>query len=96
MCTNCNQLLKPVEVTDLEFKVLQERFLSDVMIGKNIFINSSPQELKDFKDFIEMTAPYDVVIDGLNLAYAYRSKIANNSLVSQYTIYSITYFSFYK
>lgn len=52
------------------------------MIGKNIFNNSSPQELSDFKDFLEITGPYDVVVDGLNLAYAYRGKIANNSIVS--------------
>lgn len=81
-CKNCNQILRPVEVSDSEFKNLQECFLSNVMIGKNIFNNSSPQEFNDFKDYIEMTAPYDVVVDGLNLAYAYRQKIANNSLVS--------------
>lgn len=55
--------------------------MTSVMIGKNIFNNSSPQELKDFQDFIEMTAPYDVVVDGLNVAYAFRGKIANNSIV---------------
>lgn len=81
-CKNCNQVLKPVEVTNSEFKMLQERFMSNVMIGKNIFNNSSPQELNDFKDFIEVTGPYDVVVDGLNLAYAYRGKIVNNSIVS--------------
>jgi len=56
--------------------------MSNVMIGKNIFNNSSPQELNDFKDFIETTGPYDVVVDGLNLAYACRGKIINNSVVS--------------
>lgn len=56
--------------------------MSNVMIGKNIFNNSSPQELNNFKDFIKMTGPYDVVVDGLNLAYAYRGKISNNSIVS--------------
>jgi len=81
-CRNCNEVLEDVKVTDSEFKILQERFLSNVMIGKNIFNNSSPQELIDFKDFIEITAPYDVVVDGLNLAYAYRGKIGNHSLVS--------------
>lgn len=75
-------MLKSVEVTDSDFKILQECFMSNVMIGQNIFQNSSPQELQDFKDFIEITAPYDVVVDGLNLAYAYRGKIDNNSLVS--------------
>lgn len=71
-----------MDVTDSEFKMLQECFLSNVMIGKNIFNNSSPQELNDFKDFIEITAPYDVVVDGLNLAYAYRGKVGNHSIVS--------------
>lgn len=75
-------MLEHAEVTDSDFKMLQERFLSHVMIGKNIFNNSSPQELNDFKDFIEITAPYDVVVDGLNLAYAYRGKIGDHSLVS--------------
>ncbi|XP_001949258.2 mitochondrial ribonuclease P catalytic subunit [Acyrthosiphon pisum] len=79
-CKNCNQVLEHAEVTNSDFKILQERFLSDVMIGKNIFNNSSPQELSDFKDFIEITAPYDVVVDGLNLAYAYRGKIGDHSL----------------
>lgn len=79
-CKNCNQVLKNVDITDSEFKMLQECFLSNVMVGKNIFNNSSPQELNDFKDFIEITAPYDVVVDGLNLAYAYRGKVGNHSI----------------
>lgn len=56
--------------------------MSNVMIGNNIFNNSSPQELSDFKDFLEATGPYDVVVDGLNLAYAYSGRIDNNSIVS--------------
>lgn len=72
-----------VNVTDAEFKLLQDRFMSNVVVGKNIFNNSSPQELQDFKDFIEITAPYDVVVDGLNLAYAYRGKFNNDSIVSK-------------
>lgn len=76
-----------MEIIESEFKKLQDRFMSNVMIGNNIFNNTSPQELNDFKDFIETTAPYDVVVDGLNLAYAYRGQIANNSLVSNYIVH---------
>lgn len=76
----CYQVLNPIEITDSEFKLLQERFMSDVVVRKNIFNNSSPQELQNFKDFLEVTGPYDVVIDGLNVAYAFQGKI--NSLVS--------------
>lgn len=79
-CKNCNQVLEVAKVTDSDFKVLQKLFLSNVMIGKNIFNNSSPEELNNFKDFIGITAPYDVVVDGLNLAYAYRGKIGDHSL----------------
>lgn len=52
------------------------------MIGKNIFNNSSPQELENFKNFLEITGPYDVVVDGLNLAYASFGKMPSHSLVS--------------
>lgn len=82
-CRNCNHVLKTVEVTDAEFKLLQGCFMSNVVVGKNIFNNSSPQELQDFKDFIEITAPYDVVVDGLNLAYAYRGKLNQDSIVGK-------------
>jgi len=70
--------------------------MSNVMIGKNIFNNSSPEELNDFKDFLETTGPFDVVVDGLNLAYAYRKKIVNNSLVSiVLKIYQIKSYFYY-
>lgn len=75
--------MKTVEVTNSEFKLLQDCFMSNVVVGKNIFNNSSPQELQDFKDFIEITAPYDVVVDGLNLAYAYRGKLNHDSIVGK-------------
>lgn len=64
-----------MEITNSEFKLLQESFMSHVVVGKNIFNNSTPQELQNFKDFLEVTGPYDVVIDGLNLAYAFHGKM---------------------
>ncbi|XP_050539875.1 mitochondrial ribonuclease P catalytic subunit [Daktulosphaira vitifoliae] len=81
-CNVCKKILKPVEVTNNEFKQLNECFMKNVMIQNNIFKNSTPTELQTFEDFIKNSSPYDVVVDGLNVAYAYRGKLNNNSLIT--------------
>lgn len=41
-----------------------------IIIGSDVYRNTNPKELLNFKKFIEKTKPYDIVIDGLNLTYA--------------------------
>lgn len=70
-CRNCRSQLPAVSLNEDEFKILSKTFLDDVMVRKDVFIKTTPAELKRFKDFVHNTVPYDCVIDGLNVAYSH-------------------------
>lgn len=57
------------ELTNEEFSDLKNKFLEKVIIGKDIFRKSDPTEMESFKQFIKNMAKFDVVLDGLNIAY---------------------------
>lgn len=69
-CGSCRTHLDEIALNTDEFRQLQEVFHEKVLIKDNIFIKSTPQEFNDFQVFLERTGPYDVVIDGLNVAYS--------------------------
>nr|CAG4637315.1 EOG090X0CGF [Ceriodaphnia reticulata] len=73
-CQSCQKSLANTDVTDEEFTALRKRLLENVLFGKDVFIGSKPEELRKFQEFIQKTAPYDVVIDGLNVAYHQAAK----------------------
>lgn len=70
VCTNCNKPMKNISISKEEFNHLCSSFLEKVLIRKNVFLKSTPEELTRFEKFIEKTAPYDCVIDGLNVAFS--------------------------
>lgn len=71
-CQSCRHTLAALQLTNADFNYLSKALMSKVLVGNDIYNNSTPAELNDFKRFVEATQPYDVVIDGLNAAYAAR------------------------
>lgn len=69
-CTSCKKQLENISITKEEFDKLCSSFLQKVLIRKNVFLKSTPEELIKFENFIEKTAPFDCVIDGLNVAFS--------------------------
>lgn len=69
VCRNCRRTLEPVRISTAEFNDLCRHFVKKAVIGNNVFLKSNPQEIEKFKWFLEKSQPYDIVIDGLNVAY---------------------------
>jgi ribonuclease P protein 3 len=74
ICKSCKKPLNTINITEEEFQTLQCAFMERVVVGKDVFRNTTPEEVKEFLHFVKMTAPYDMVIDGLNVAFAGGSK----------------------
>lgn len=73
-CTACQQHLEHVAISDKQFEELRDVFLEKVLIRKDVFQKSTPEEVERFKKYVQQTAPYDCVIDGLNVAYSTGNK----------------------
>ncbi|GLG94500.1 uncharacterized protein GBIM_01707 [Gryllus bimaculatus] len=69
-CQNCRTVLRKRKITTAEFEAMRKEFFEQVIVGSNVFLKSNPEELETFQQFLSRTAPYDVVIDGLNIAYS--------------------------
>ncbi|UYV64236.1 KIAA0391 [Cordylochernes scorpioides] len=71
-CSHCWKSLHPKIFTEQEFNELREAVLKNLVMEKNIFMNTTPAEFKNFVTFINRNKPFDVVFDGLNLLYCQR------------------------
>nr|CAG4650446.1 EOG090X0CGF [Sida crystallina] len=68
-CSNCGVNLTPNKLTDGQYVTLKDALLERVLCGTDVFVESNPKEVENFHLFVHSTAPYDIVIDGLNVAY---------------------------
>ena len=57
-----------IELASCDFEGLQREFLEKSLIGSNVYLKSNPQEVERFRDFVMENAPFDVVLDALNIA----------------------------
>ena len=69
-CKNCGEHLKAVSMDADTVSQLRAALFDRVLIGNDVFIGSHPAEVEIFLEFTEKKAPFDIVIDGLNILYA--------------------------
>nr|XP_002741342.2 PREDICTED: mitochondrial ribonuclease P protein 3-like [Saccoglossus kowalevskii] len=69
ICGICGKQLDPLTLTDNEFKQLHDQIMEKVIKSKDVYLKTSPQELKAFIEYVNDGPSYDVVIDGLNVAH---------------------------
>ncbi|CAH0550785.1 unnamed protein product [Brassicogethes aeneus] len=73
-CKNCRQNLDTFELTNEEFQELKDVLFKNVILGRDIFVKTSPQEMSNFQNFILQQEKFDVVLDGLNIAFSVGTK----------------------
>ncbi|CAH2090267.1 unnamed protein product [Euphydryas editha] len=79
-CRCCNKTLDCLTLSEEEFSILQKNVKEKLIVGSDLFLKTSPDELNRFLDFINKTSPYDVVLDGLNIAYSVGKSDINNRI----------------
>ncbi|XP_036397421.1 mitochondrial ribonuclease P catalytic subunit [Megalops cyprinoides] len=68
VCRSCQSRLESIQLTEEEYGQLKDMVMKDVIQGKDVFNKTTPEELERFKTFVKRRPPFDVVIDGLNVA----------------------------
>ncbi|KAK2724664.1 mitochondrial ribonuclease P catalytic subunit-like [Artemia franciscana] len=69
-CPKCStQFQVQTPLTFREYSRLKGAVMKNVLVGNDVFQRSTPEEVEDFKIFIKDRAPFDVIIDGLNVLY---------------------------
>ncbi|XP_075388510.1 mitochondrial ribonuclease P catalytic subunit isoform X2 [Tenrec ecaudatus] len=67
-CLGCGKMLESIYLTPEEYEFLKENIMRNVIDGGDQYKKTTPEELKRFKNFVKNCAPFDIVIDGLNVA----------------------------
>ena len=87
-CRQCGDVLEhQPHITNEEFLELRKEFMNKSLIRHgNIFLQSSPEELKEFRQFLEQhrSRTFTVAFDGLNIAkYGRGSSKVNSQMVCE-------------
>ncbi|XP_005376988.1 PREDICTED: mitochondrial ribonuclease P protein 3 isoform X2 [Chinchilla lanigera] len=80
-CSGCGNTVEPIHLSPEEYDFLKEKIMMDVIDGGNQYRKTTPQELKRFESFVESCPPFDIVIDGLNVAKMFPKARESQSLL---------------
>lgn len=89
-CKLCGNSLSKITFSEKDFREMAKSVMDKVIVGSDIYHKTNPKELSKFMKFIEITKPYDVVIDGLNLTYIQKNSVENKS-----SLQTVIQFCFY-
>ncbi|KAH0518232.1 Mitochondrial ribonuclease P protein 3 [Microtus ochrogaster] len=67
-CSSCGRALESIHLSPEEYEFLKGKIMRDVIDGGDQYKKTTPQELKRFENFVNSCPPFDIVIDGLNVA----------------------------
>lgn len=65
----CESHLDQIHLSNEDYENLKNIVINRILIGQDIFKNTMPYELEKFFHLMELYAPFDIIIDGLNVAY---------------------------
>ncbi|XP_077477719.1 mitochondrial ribonuclease P catalytic subunit [Stigmatopora argus] len=68
LCKSCGTELESIQLSDEEYQQLRSKVMTDIIQGRDVFNKTTPEELEEFKEFVRTKPPFDVVVDGLNVA----------------------------
>lgn len=67
-CSGCGKNIESIHLSPEEYEFLKGKVMRDVIDGGDQYRKTTPQELKRFQNFVKNCPPFDIVIDGLNVA----------------------------
>lgn len=67
-CSCCGKNIESIHLSPEEYEFLKGKVMRDVIDGGDQYRKTTPQELKRFQNFVKNCPPFDIVIDGLNVA----------------------------
>ncbi|XP_004612217.2 mitochondrial ribonuclease P catalytic subunit [Sorex araneus] len=80
-CLGCGRTIETSQLSSEEYDYLQGKIMKDVIDGGDQYKKTTPQELKRFKNFVKTCPPFDIVIDGLNVAKMFPKTRESQSLL---------------
>ncbi|XP_029807505.1 mitochondrial ribonuclease P catalytic subunit isoform X2 [Suricata suricatta] len=67
-CLGCGKTMESIRLSPEDYEFLKGKIMRDVIDGGDQYKKTTPQELERFQNFVKCCPPFDIVIDGLNVA----------------------------
>ncbi|XP_049622542.1 mitochondrial ribonuclease P catalytic subunit [Suncus etruscus] len=80
-CLGCGKTIESSQLSSEEYDYLKGKIMMDVIDGGDQYKKTTPQELQRFKNFVKTCPPFDIVIDGLNVAKMFPKTQESQSLL---------------